>query len=259
MPGGPLYDQDVARVYDLLIHGEREACAEGHELEFLLRTFNRCPREVRQVLDVGCGTGRHLIPLARDGLQVTGLDSSDAMLAQCRRRIDRRDLTAELLHADMLELRERAAFDAVLCMDSTLNCLHETEDVLAALSRMGDALRPGGVLVLDSWNFFARWRRLEEPVGEVREAEDLRIDYRQVDWLEDFACLYHIRIDAAVREGDRRWEIHKHDVVRAVTPGELTAYLQQTDYGEIETYPGFNPESWSETSGDRIVATAVRP
>jgi len=56
MPKGALYTEEVAHVYDLLV------CV------------------VRDVLDLGCGTGYHVLPLARESYNVRGIDSSAAML-----------------------------------------------------------------------------------------------------------------------------------------------------------------------------------
>ena len=63
-----------------------------------------CRRPVQDVLDVGCGTGKHLIPLVRDGLRLTGVDYSEAMVRECRRKLDRRGLDAELRAESLLEL-----------------------------------------------------------------------------------------------------------------------------------------------------------
>ena len=97
MPAPEPYDDDIARMYDLLVEGREDAEAEGRELEFIRRALAEvCPRPVQDVLDVGCGTGKHLIPLVRDGLCVTGLDYSEAMVRECGRKLARRGLEAEL-------------------------------------------------------------------------------------------------------------------------------------------------------------------
>src|SRR5262245_32196169 len=61
------------------------------------------------VVEVGCGTGRILIPTARAGLQIVGLDLSLDMLATCRRRLAAESTEVqsrvELVHADMRDFR----------------------------------------------------------------------------------------------------------------------------------------------------------
>ena len=92
------YERDFARFYDLFVYGRCEVEADPEETAFLRRVFDEiCPRNVKDVLDVGCGTGRNLIPLAREGYTVTGLDNSPGMLQETRRTLDKHGLAAELI------------------------------------------------------------------------------------------------------------------------------------------------------------------
>ncbi|MCD6415259.1 MAG: methyltransferase domain-containing protein [Planctomycetes bacterium] len=253
------YNEDVARVYDLLVYGEPRAQAGGHELAFLRWALEQvCVRPVEDVLDVGCGTGYHLAPLARAGYRVTGLDCSAHMLRQCRRKLDAEGLEAELLDGNMEELEAEGRYDAVLCMNSILCYLVEAEGVVDVLRRLGRALRPGGLLVADNCNFFAQWRRLEEDYGEVREAEGVRIDYHDRHWYEDFASIYHVEIEAAVREPGRRWRFHSDEGLRAMTVGELRAYLREAGFEQVESFPSFDVNLKDETSGERMIFLAAR-
>ncbi len=72
--------------------------------------------EVKTVLDLGCGTGRHTVYLAQQGFAVYGLDSSPEGLQQTQQWLDQAGLTAELARHDMTEPLPYAAdfFDAVI-------------------------------------------------------------------------------------------------------------------------------------------------
>ena len=106
------------------------------------------------LLELGCGTGRLLLPLAEAGYEVTGVDMSEQMLAIARAKLDAGDLSdqATLLLADMrevqLEQRYRLAFIAI----NSFMHLTTMEDQLAALRAWRDALLPGGLLVIDVFN-----------------------------------------------------------------------------------------------------------
>jgi len=98
----------------------------------------------RDVLEIGCGTGRHTLRLAAAGNRVTGMDLSPGMLAEARRKLaDFPDV--RLLQADILrDEPEPEGFDVVL----TALVLEHIADPAAFFARAARALRPGGAFYL---------------------------------------------------------------------------------------------------------------
>jgi SAM-dependent methyltransferase len=254
------YSEDIARAYDLLVEADGSGECSGHELDFLLRALREHQgRPVHAALDAGCGTGRHLVPLVRGGFAATGLDLSPGMLAECRRKLDEAGLSAELIEADLTSLNYEQRFDAAICMNSVLCYLLETERILDALRRLSRALRPGGLLLIDNWNFFAQWDRWGYPFADVREKDSLRVEYEDQQWLDDFASIYHVQIDATVQDGERTWEIHRHDELRAMTVGEMRLHLRDAGFEDIRAWPSFDPAEAEEPCGQRMIFLATRP
>ena len=89
------YDPLFAKYYDYLVHDRREALVTEDDMAFLTEAF--AGKDIREVLDAGCGTGRYLIPLVRDGYGVTGLDNSPDMLAQCAARLQHQGLVLRVM------------------------------------------------------------------------------------------------------------------------------------------------------------------
>jgi ubiquinone/menaquinone biosynthesis C-methylase UbiE len=138
------------------------------EVAFLLETLD-LPAGSR-LLDVGCGTGRHLVPLAAAGMAVTGVDLSPAMLAQARARADAAGVEVELVEADARALpADLGPFDAAICLCEGAFCLvaDDADPVAhdrAILDAIRRVLRPGGRLVLTALNaarMLADWKRGE--------------------------------------------------------------------------------------------------
>jgi SAM-dependent methyltransferase len=105
------------------------------------------------ILELGCGTGRVALPLARAGHRVTGLDISPDMLARARRH--RRVLPAEeairlrFSIQDMTSFSFPRRFEAVLIAFSTLALVTDPEGRARCLERVQRHLDPGGLLLVD--------------------------------------------------------------------------------------------------------------
>jgi SAM-dependent methyltransferase len=120
-----------------------------------------------RVLEVMCGTGRLLTPLARAAIHAAGVDVSGALLARARARLDAAGLLdhVELLEADIRERTPRGPFGlAIVALNSFMH-LASVADQLAALRQIHAALVPGGLLALDLFN--PDLRALSEHIGVV--------------------------------------------------------------------------------------------
>lgn len=112
------------------------------------------------VLELGCGSGRLLRPLARAGFTVTGVDNSAAMLARAQARIAGEEMAVQqrltLISGDMtaLSLPEEVQFSLAIIPYNTL--LHlDSEQTAAALRGIRRALRVNGRVFIDLINPFA--------------------------------------------------------------------------------------------------------
>jgi SAM-dependent methyltransferase len=99
-----------------------------------------------RLLDVACGTGNTLLPMIERGYTVTGVDVSEAMLAEAERKTGG---GARLVAADMRELPDLGAFDLIWSLGDALNYLDGEAELAATFAGMRRNLAPGGVVVLD--------------------------------------------------------------------------------------------------------------
>jgi SAM-dependent methyltransferase len=99
-----------------------------------------------RLLDIACGTGNTMLPMLERGYDVTGVDVSERMLDEARRKTEGR---AHLIAADMRHLPAIGAFDLVWCLGDSLNYLDSEAELAAALAGMRRNLATGGVVVFD--------------------------------------------------------------------------------------------------------------
>jgi SAM-dependent methyltransferase len=104
------------------------------------------------LLELGCGTGRLLIPLALDGYEITGIDASFDMLARARARLEEAQLTnGQIRHLDMRRLDDLPDdhFRLVFCSVNSFLHLDSREDQLATLQAARRVLHHRGILIID--------------------------------------------------------------------------------------------------------------
>ncbi|NIP42047.1 MAG: class I SAM-dependent methyltransferase [candidate division Zixibacteria bacterium] len=108
------------------------------------------------VLELGCGTGRVLIPTAEQGISATGLDLSESMLDICRRKLgdlpdDIRE-NIELIFGDIRDFNLDRGYNLITLPFRVFQHLISIEDQISCLKRIHEHLNPGGRLILDLFN-----------------------------------------------------------------------------------------------------------
>jgi ubiquinone/menaquinone biosynthesis C-methylase UbiE len=128
-----------------------------------VRFWQRLARQTRgRVLELGCGTGRVLLPLARTGVTSVGIDRSAAMLRIARRRLRKAGLavSATLVRGDIrsLPFTARAPFALVIAPYGVVQSLLTDADLGAALQSAARVIEPGGRLGIDMVPDVPQWR-----------------------------------------------------------------------------------------------------
>jgi SAM-dependent methyltransferase len=132
-------------LYDLM-HAEH--VDDLRFLEEITASLGESPR----VLELGCGTGRLLMPLLDAGARVVGLDRDGAMLEVARSRLALYGERVRLVEADMCGFRLDERFDlAVIGLNTFMHLLTQA-DQIACLEAIHRHLRPAGLLLLDLAN-----------------------------------------------------------------------------------------------------------
>lgn len=105
-------------------------------------------------LELMCGSGRVLVPLARDGLQMTGIDISPALLDAAQRQVDRAGVSkrVKLVVGDVCQPLPGGPYALAFVAINSFMHLTSVEDQIAALKQIHAVLKPGGVLALDLFN-----------------------------------------------------------------------------------------------------------
>lgn len=224
-----------------------------HEIPDLLKVFSQ--HNVKKVIDIGCGTGDHVIELTRRGFDATGIDRSREMIKEANRRKESLDgAVSESLKFlngsfDVLEDRFKEPFDSILILGNTLS--HNPNNYFDFLKRATRHLRKDGVLVLQITNFdkvIKLGNRLLNfsfaiPRGENKEHAFLEFydkpNLREKTILKTFAIL--------TNNGGMRWKFTgvRNSLMAYSTKDRINKILKNLGYKKISNYGGsFDGRKW---------------
>lgn len=171
------YTSGYADAYDLVYDlRNKDYAGEAALVHKFVEARN--PR-ARSLLDVACGTGRHLAHLAEWFGQVEGVDLSAEMRAHARRRVS----GAAVHDGDMRTLDLGRTFDVVTCLFASIAYLRTTDELRAAISRMVAHLNPGGVIAVEPWFTPTTFptRAVDFTAGTVDDLDIARMVHRRVE------------------------------------------------------------------------------
>ena len=132
---------------------DKESFTQGTlgEVDFVERELGE--DRAKRILDIGCGTGRHAIELARRGYQVTGFDLSEAQLRRARDKAEAAGVDVVFQRRDATLSHFVQEFDAALIFcEGAFSLMESDEKNHAILKHAAAALRPRGKLLLTTLN-----------------------------------------------------------------------------------------------------------
>ncbi|MGW1232651.1 class I SAM-dependent methyltransferase [Streptomyces californicus] len=204
-----------------------------------------------RVLDLCCGPGLFVVPLAARGYEVTGVDLSPSMLERARAACDAAGAKARLERADMLTYRESEAFDVVLSVFTSFGYFEAAEDNLRVLRNARESLAPGGRLLVDVMGkevlagWIGRPKAVDLPDGSYVVQRDTVLDsWRRLrtDWTL-------VRGTTARTASITSW---------LYSAAELHALFEEAGFTDVECFGGFDASGYDQDS-DRLVVRGRRP
>lgn len=193
-----------------------------------------------QVLELACGTGRLLIPIAKSGVTIDGLDSSEDMLGVLRGKVKNLGLKGiELHHQSMENFNLAIQYDAIFIASGSFQLLTATEDALNSLKCIHHSLSDTGFFIAD---IFIPW---DEIFTQKSDSYQVTRDVSRLDGKRSIVHeRYKISIPKQIKYGTYRYEFYdqKHltecvvdDLsIRWYWKDEFVSLLKSTPFSKIE-------------------------
>jgi len=248
---GDVYSQAYDVLYD---DKDYEA-----ECDFVEEIFKRASVGVHTILDLGCGTGGHALPLARRGYQVSGVDRSDEMLEIAAAKARDSGVDLELVHGDLRDLDLGRTFDAVISMFAVMSYQTTNDDLAAACRTAARHLAPGGVFAFDAWH--GAGVLTDPPTSRTRTVDDgcrriVRFTSPAVDITTHTARItFTVRTLLGNELVSQTTETH---LMRFVFPQEIGYFLEVAGFRETQFCPFMQIDRPLDTSCWNIAVSALK-
>lgn len=252
---------------DLLVQRQRRfAEANKRELNFLKYAFGaHATRPVKKVLDVACGSGRHVFGLAKLGYECTGLDYTPERIEIAKERAKREGLQVRLLQGDATQMNFENEFDAVLAL-YILFLLPSDDDALKALERGYRSLRKGGILICNVGNPLypgKNWFSLKTVYHGLKVVEDRApgIHSTEIVRLRDFDPTHGVvwwQENSTIETPDGIHVFRDRERLRLFTYWDILHYLQAAGFKETKCYPDWETNPHKKAKAEKLVFVSLK-
>ena len=231
------------------------------ELDFIEFAFhNHATHLVKDVLDIACGGGRHMIGLAHRGYKCTGLDYTPERIQVAKVRAESENVPVKLLQGYATRLEYENEFDAVIAL-YILFLLPNDDDVLKCLRQIHRSLRPGGIFVCNIGNPLYEgkdWFALNmvQRGSLVQEISVKGMRYSGINTVQDFDPIHGVvwwQETSIIEDSDGVHIFRDRERLRLFTYLEFLNYLQLAGFKNIQCYPDWETQQQKKIKGEKLV------
>ena len=245
-------------IYYDLIYQDKDYEKECDFLENIFSKYASIP--IKNVFDGGCGTGGHALPLAARGFKIDGLDVSEVMIDQARRKCASAGLRLGLNIGDLRSVSSKKKYDAAICMFAVMGYFVTNNEIGEVIRNMRGMLKKDALFIFDVWNGLAVMRMLPEVRVKVAEGAGMRAIRWVYPELDSFNHMCKDHYQLIVIKGNRVIdEIAETHTVRYFFPQEIIHYIEENGFEALEICPFLHlGERVDENEWNMTVISRVR-
>lgn len=244
---------EYSNYYDIY-YADKDYAAEA---DFVMELASRFGANPQTLLDMGCGTGRHLEEFVKRGLECDGFDLSSEMLSQAKERLAGSDVT--LQKGNLVDFENHKQYDLVVAMFAVMGYLSDNEQLLAGLYTAKKHLKPKGLFIFDGW--FGPAVLSQKPDKRRHEYEDGQntVVRKVTPSLDPVTQIVTVHYDISVNRNEKIIEqIQENHVMRFLFIQEMTLLMQSAGLKLIHCCPFLEPDGQLSTDTWNVSFVARR-
>ena len=159
-----VFGENYAKYYNLL-YKDKNYKKEYEYIDSLIKKF--CKLECKSVLDIGCGTGKHLKNFKDSGYNISGVDLSESMISEAKKYLSQEK---ELLCSSASDFNFGKKYDVIISLFHVISYQTENEEIEKIFNNVNKHLNNGGLFIFDFW--YGPAVLTDPPVVRIKRLED---------------------------------------------------------------------------------------
>ncbi len=208
----------------------------SEEADFYENAFSRYSKgEIKDILELGCGSGRFLFEFTRRSYYILGMDINPEALRYVKSKAQRSGMSIYTVLADMIDFSLDETFDAAFCAVGTFRYILDDEDILKHFTSVSRVLRKGGIYIID-FSLVSDYNGKDEYIEAwTSERDGIRVEAM-------FKSMGNVSIDSKrediefvlqVKEGGREFELREEGQMRVYNLADFSDFIERSGYFEI--------------------------
>lgn len=242
--------EEYATFYDLFYASKHYS----DEVEYIRNIINQYKPDTESILDLGCGTGKHAILLAREGYQVTGIDRSESMLNQAR--LNKSGLekeykkNLEFCRSDITALQLDTRFDVVCSLFHVISYQVSNREISETFKSVSKHLVNGGLFIFDVW--YGPGVLTSKPEYRKNTYKDSNSEITRIANPEILPDKNIVKVAYKLLLEDGKNEINEDHYMRYFFTPEIEMFLDNFGMKILEIYDGYTSKKVSDNTWSAI-------
>lgn len=227
--------KELVKYYDA-IYGD----AWENDIEFY---YQEAKQANGKILEIGCGTGRILLPLVKKNIDIIGLDISKEMINVLEKNAKKENLNPKVINGDMKNFSLNEKFDLVIIPYRAFLHMLTKEDQIKTLKNIAKHLNKNGKLIIHSYRPYAKELACTGKCHSIDTTEHYESEskknffvYWDLEYIKEKKILkYYLRI----REENNKKETTFPMFIAHITDEDMQDNLENSGFSKIKSYGDF--------------------